>query len=339
MIGFPILLVISDLATRLDDYLNRDIPWCDLALSYVYWLPDNAFMVVPAAVLFATVFTVGSLTRHAELTAAKASGISFLRMTAPIFVAAVLATGLDIALGIAAPRGNQRRAELIREDRVSNGVSRHNFVFASGFGRVYKAFDLRADSGSIHELQIERKGFGPSYPTYVLAAHDAHFDARTARWRLGGGQLHIVRDTGQSTTVTFAAARDNRFRERPLEMLTRQRDPHELSFDELTRIIAATERSGGDANLLRVERMLKFAIPATCVIIAMFGAPLATSSQRGGSAWGVAVSLATTMMFLLMIQLTRAIGAQGAVPPDFAAWIPAALFGVGGIVLLARVRS
>jgi lipopolysaccharide export system permease protein len=339
MLGFPILLVISDLASRLEEYLNRKIPWRDLALSYVYWLPDSAFMVVPAAVLFATVFTIGSLTRHAELTAAKASGISFLRMIAPVFVGALLATGLDIGLGMAAPRGNQRRAELILDDRVSDGTSRHNFVFAGEYGRVYKAFDLSADSGRIQALQIERKGLGRNYPTYVMAATAAAYNARTGGWRIGSGQMHIVSDTGEMTTINFAEARDNHFRERPLEMLTRQRDPHELSFDELTRIIVATERSGGDANLLRVERMLKYAIPATCIIIAMFGAPLATSSQRGGSAYGVALSLATTMVFLLMIQLTRAIGAKGVVPPDFAAWIPAALFGLVGVVLLARVQS
>ena len=339
MLGFPILLIISDLASRLEEYLNREIPWRDLALSYVYWLPDSAFMVVPAAVLFATVFTVGSLTRHAELTAAKASGISFARMSAPIFVAALLATALDIGLGMAAPRGNQRRAELLREDRVSNGTSRQNFVFAGGFGRVYKAFELRADSGRIREIQIERKGLGPTYPTYVMAADTAVYSSRSGGWRLGSGQMHIVRDTGDVTTINFAAARDNHFSERPLEMLTRQRDPHELSYAQLTRIITATERSGGDANLLRVERMLKFAIPATCVIIAMFGAPLATSSQRGGSAYGVAASLATTMVFLLMIQLTRAIGSKGVVPPDLAAWIPAAVFGVVGVVLMLRVQS
>lgn len=339
MLGFPVLLIISDLATRLDEYLNRDIPWRDLALSYVYWLPDSAFMVVPAAVLFATVFSISALTRHAELTAAKASGISFLRMVAPIFVAAFLATGLDIGLGMAAPHGNQRRAQLIREDLVTSGTSRRNFVFASGFGRVYKALELRVDSGRIREIQIERKGLGLAYPTYVMAADAAIYNTRTGGWRLGSGQMHIVRDTGEMTTVNFGSARDNHFRERPLEMLTRQRDPHELSFDELTRIIIATERSGGDANLLRVERMLKYAIPATCVIIAMFGAPLATSSHRGGSAYGVAASLATTMVFLLMIQLTRAIGSKGVVPPDLAAWIPAALFGVAGLVLLARVQT
>jgi len=56
--------------------------------------------------------------------------------------------------------------------------------------------------------------------------------------------------------------------------------PQEMGYEELGRFIAAVERSGGDANKLRVERMLKIAIPVTCVIIMLFGAPLATSTQR-----------------------------------------------------------
>jgi lipopolysaccharide export system permease protein len=122
-------------------------------------------------------------------------------------------------------------------------------------------------------------------------------------------------------------------------MMAKPRDPQDMRYDELTRFINALERSGGDANVLRVERALKIAIPATCIIIALFGAPLATSTQRGGSAYGIAVSLATTMIFLLMIQLTRAIGGKGVIPPDLAAWIPGAAFGLIGLVLLVRVRT
>lgn len=338
-IGFPILVIISDLASRLDDYLSRNISAHDLALSYVYWLPDSTFMALPAAVLFATVFSIGALTRNAELTAAKASGISFYRMIAPIILASVIALGIDLELGAAAPIGNRRRAELIKEDKVHSGTGRFNFVFAGEYGRVYKAYELRSDSGVVRSLQIERKGVGPAYPTYILSADSASFDATTGRWAIGRGMMQIVTDTTDAPTVSFSAASDRHFTERPIEMLARQRDPHDQTYDELTRVIQATERSGGDANLLRVERALKIAIPATCVIIALFGAPLATSSQRGGSAFGVAVALATTMIFLLMIQLTRAIGSKGVVHPDFAAWIPAAIFGVIGLGLLARVRT
>ena len=339
VVSFPILLVVSDLTTRLQDYLNRHISVRDLALSYLYWMPDSLFMVLPAAVLVATVFTIASLTRHSELTTAKASGTSFYRMVAPIFLGALLAVGLDFALGVAAPRGNQRRAELIKEDLAQPGTSRYEFVFAGDYGRVYKAAELRADSGVIRGLQMERKGVGRAYPTFLLSAERARYDRRHGDWSMAGGELQVVFDTGVGFAVSFAEARDKRFTERPIELMAKQRQPHDLGYGELTRIITTTERSGGDANLLRVERALKIAIPATCIIIALFGAPLATSTQRGGSAFGIAISLATTMIFLVMIQLTRAIGAKAVVSPDFAAWIPGILFGIVGLVLLARVKT
>jgi lipopolysaccharide export system permease protein len=112
-----------------------------------------------------------------------------------------------------------------------------------------------------------------------------------------------------------------------------------MNFADLTRFIQALERSGADVNLLKVERMLKLAIPVTCLIIALFGAPLATSSQRGGAAYGIAISLATTILFLVLIQLTKAIGGKGLMPPDLAAWVPNVACGLFALVLLARVRT
>jgi lipopolysaccharide export system permease protein len=112
-----------------------------------------------------------------------------------------------------------------------------------------------------------------------------------------------------------------------------------MRFAELTRFIRALERSGGDANVLRVERALKIAIPITCLVIALFGAPLATSTQRGGTAYGIGVSLATTIIFLLMIQLTKAVGGKALISPDVAAWLPNTMFAVMGLVLLVRVRT
>ncbi|HYU52129.1 MAG TPA: LptF/LptG family permease, partial [Gemmatimonadaceae bacterium] len=83
-LGFPILVNIIDLTDNLDSYLARRLSIGRIALSYLYWLPDSMFMVLPAAVLFATVFAIGALTRHSEITAAKASGVSFYRFIAPI---------------------------------------------------------------------------------------------------------------------------------------------------------------------------------------------------------------------------------------------------------------
>ncbi|HEY4217098.1 MAG TPA: LptF/LptG family permease [Gemmatimonadaceae bacterium] len=343
-LGFPVLLIITDLTEHLGSYLDHQIPMRDVALSYVYWLPDSMFMVLPAAVLFATVFSIGALTRHAEVIAAKASGISFYRLILPIFVGAILACGIDVVIGELSPYTNLRRSQLLREDKALLGTNRFNFVFAGSYGRVYKAFMLSADSGRMHQVQIERKGNGRSYPTYLLSADSAIYSANGAKngqspWTLEHGELSIVSDTGAPITISFATAHDPHFTERPREMMSKPPDPHNMRYQELTRFIQAMERSGVDASPSRVERALKLAVPFTCIIIALFGAPLATSNQRGGSAYGIAVSLATTMIFLLMIQLTKAVGSKGVIPPDLAAWVPGMLFGLLGFLLLTRVRT
>jgi len=339
-LGFPLLLVVIDLTDNLNKYLSRHLPRQNIIMSYVYWLPDSMFMVLPAAVLFATVFSIGGFTRHSEITAAKASGISFYRLIAPILIGAILACGLDLALGEVVPITNQRRADLLEEKSIATQqTTRYNFAFAGEYGRVYKIGQLNTNAGSMEQAQIERKGHGAEYPSYVLTARSARYDVKRG-WTLGGGYLEVVPDTTPTSfSVAFDSLRDRRLTERPVEMMAKPRSPEEMRYEELTRFIRAQERSGSDANLLRVERALKIAIPATCLIIALFGAPLATSTQRGGTAYGIGVSLATTVIFLMLIQLTKAIGGKGLIPPDIAAWVPGMIFGVIGLVLMARVRT
>ena len=58
-----------------------------------------------------------------------------------------------------------------------------------------------------------------------------------------------------------------------------------------------------------------------------------------GAGDGVAISLGTTVIFLMLIQLTKAVGAKGLIPPEVAAWMPNAVFALIGMVMLARVRT
>ena len=112
-----------------------------------------------------------------------------------------------------------------------------------------------------------------------------------------------------------------------------------MGFRERHRSVRSRWRSGADANEIKVVLSRRIAIPVACVIIVFFGAPLATSTQRGGTAFGIGISLATTIIYLMLIQLTKAIGEGGAIPPYLAAWIPNMIFGAIGLVLLSRVRT
>ncbi len=337
--GFPVLLIVIDLTDHLDGYLGRNLPKVDIALSYLYWIPDSMFNVMPAAVLFATVFSIGAFTRHSEITAAKASGISFYRLMAPVLVGAVGAMLLALLVGDVAPLANARRFELLQESKFRAGRNeRSNFAFAAEEGRVYKVSLLNALEGRLDGLEVERKGTGPEYPTYVLTAQTG--DYREGRgWMLRAARIHLI--TGPGADIAFAAdsALDRDLRERPADLLATPRSPEEMRYAELGRFIRSLDRSGGDASDLRVARELKLAIPVTCIIIALFGAPLATSTQRGGAAYGIGISLATTILFLVLIQMTRSVGGKAFGSPEFAAWIPNILFASAGLLLFRRVRT
>jgi lipopolysaccharide export system permease protein len=338
-IGFPLLVIVIDLTDNLDKYLNRNLARGQIALAYLYWIPDSMFMALPAAVLFATVFTIGGLTRHSEVTAAKASGLSFHRMVLPIFMSAVVAAAAALALGELVPITNRRRADLLEEKRFTADNNRYNFAYSADNGRVYKVASLDRERAAIQDLEIERKGLGPTYPTLLFLARAATWDSTHTRWTLRRGQVHVIPDSVSNVVISYDSLRDNRLHEHPEDLLAKPHSPQEMRYGELDRYIRSMERSGADVNELRVELALKLAIPVTCIIIAIFGAPLATSTQRGGAAYGIGISLATTVIFLMLIQITKAIGGGGILPPLAAAWLPNAIFGVAGVILLLRTRT
>ena len=338
-LGFPVLVIIIDVVDHLEKYLNRHLTWKQIALSYVYWIPDSMYLVLPVAVLFATVFSIGGFTRHSEITAAKASGMSFHRVVAPIFGAAAGVMLLALGLGELVPVTNGKREELLEEHKYRPGQNRFNFAYSAREGRIYKVGNLVIERHTIDVLEIERKGGSEDYPTVLIAAQVAQWDSVTGKWMLKFGTLHIVPDSAHDMAISFDSAQDRRFTEAPVDLTALPRSPDEMRFGELKRYIYALERSGENVNEMKVELSLKIAIPVTCLIIALFGAPLATSTQRGGTALGFGISLATTLIFLMMIQVTKAVGQGGIVPPYLAAWLPSLLFGVVGTVLLVRVRT
>jgi len=320
-LGFPFLVMVIDLTDKLDTYLGRGISKGRVAYSYLFFLPETISLVLPVAVLFAVVFTVGALGRHSELTAAKASGISFHRLGA-----------------------SARRAELLGEKTARPTGSRFSpFVYRADSGWVYsiRSLELRTSGAEMRDPIMEREGTGEDYPTILVAAQRATYDtARTTRgWTLVKGAVRYLVGPSRETTFNFDSLRITTLRETPTALLAEPKAPDEMRYAELGRYVDALSRSGSDTKKLRVERALKLAVPFACIIIALFGAPLAISTPRTGMAWGVAVCLATTFVDLLMFQLSKAVGASGALPPAFAAWMPNLLFGAAGVWLLRKAPT
>ncbi|HEV8455373.1 MAG TPA: LptF/LptG family permease [Gemmatimonadales bacterium] len=338
-LGFPLVSIVINLVDNLNKLLDRGLSMKEIAISYIYSIPENAFLVMPAAVLFATVFTVGTMGRHSELTAAKAGGQSFHRLMRPVFLAACAASALAFLVGELAPGATARQLEIQKAKQARPTRTRFNFVYRGDAGWVYTIRSLDVSNRQLKQLMFERQGTGLSYPGLVLTADSASYDNKLKAWRLRSGASRVIAGPGRQATFTFRTMRLNALRQSPADLLAEPKAPDEMRYAELGRYIDALKRSGNDANKLMVDQALKLALPATCLIIALFGAPLAVTSPRAGAAVGIAISLGTTVVFLLVTQITKAVGAGGVINPIVAAWFPNVVFLFAGLVLLAKVRT
>lgn len=338
-LGFPLVAIILELTDKLDDYLGRGLKPGAIALGYVYSLPEKLFLILPAAVLFATVFSVGAMNRHFELTAGKASGQSFHRLVVPALLAAVAAAIVGLGLGELAPLLKRRQAELLGEREMRSVTSRYNFVYRADQGWVYAIRNLDAPQRRIGDPVLERDGSGPAYPTLVVQSSRGGYSDTTKRWTLRDGRFRIVPDSNAALTFGFDSMRLKSLVETPAALLAEPKDPDEMRYTELARYVEWLERSGGDARKLRVDLALKLAIPFTCIVIAVFGAPLAVTAPRASGAFGIGVSLGTTLVFLTLVQLSKAVGAGGLLPSTLAAWTPNIVFGALAIWLAKRAPT
>ena len=179
---------------------------------------------------------------------------------------------------------------------------------------------------------------GTSRPTTHLTAEGAEYHPDLG-WTFTEGFFRIFLEGGEEMTSQFQWLRTRGFEERPEDLLEEPRAPEEMTRAEMGRLADIIERSGGTPNKLRVDREEKIAIPVATLIIIIFGAPLATSTKRGGTAFGIGMALLSTIVYMLLFRISGAVGETGALDPFTAAWLPNLVFLGGGLIFLSRVRT
>ena len=332
----PPLFVLGDVTENLDRYLDRGITGLDVARAYLFQLPLFMQWSFPIAALVATVFTVHSMTAHKEIVAAKAGGISFHRVIRPILVVGLILTVVALGLGEVVPRAN-RVASQILQNETPGRTWRSDFVYRSESGLTWQVSRLTAMDGRMTGVVVERAPDADGAAIHVLA--ESAYWRDTIGWTLQEGYLRRLGPGGEEHTLEFDQLVMSDLVERPDELLEAPREADEMTYREIEHQASIIQRSGGDANRLLVKREEKIAIPVATLVIILFGAPLATSSKRGGTAFGIGISLGIVILYMMLFKVSGALGEAGAIPPLAAAWSPNVLFFVGAIFLLGRVRT
>lgn len=335
-LAVPPLFMLGDFTERLDQYLDRGLTRAEIAQSYLYKIPEYLQYAFPIAALVATIFTIHSMTRHHEIVAAKAGGISFHRLIAPLVVVGVVLTGAALGLSEVVPRGNRIAAQIQRAEGPSR-TWRSDFVYRSEDGLSWQVARLTASDGRMTDVVLERPPSASSPGLHVTA--EAATWTEGEGWLLAEGRMRTLAGDSTEHAMEFERMAMPAMRERPEDLLEVPRAPEEMTYAEIARLAAIVERTGGNATEWLVRRGQLLSVPVATLIIILFGAPLATSSKRGGTAFGIGISLVTVIVFTMMLKFAGALGEAGAISPWSAAWIPNILFAGAALLLLARVRT
>jgi lipopolysaccharide export system permease protein len=337
--GIPAVAVLIRLSETFADLSEAEVPTRDILLGAALLYPSQLAMLFPAGVLFATVFTLNGMGRHSELTAAKAGGVSFYRLIAPMMLLAAIGMPVNYYIQELAAVSTAQQRILHRERSDPRELTRNNFGFESEWGSTWAVGELNRNRDYLGQVLIESAP-DSSGRRWAVTADSARWNATTQRWTLYRGAAHLVGDsTGQVNSLSFATLTAPSIDQPPDALVNARNKAEEMRTAELARYLDRLERTGVRPGALGVDLKLKYAIPVACLVVALFGAPLAITSARAGAALGLAHAMGTTLVYLTGIQIMKAIGGKDLISHDLAAWSMNGVFLVLAVVLLVRVKT
>lgn len=131
------------LFTYIDEFIGKDIHPIILAKLFFYFALNTVSKALPLSILLSCIMTMGSMTEHFEVAAMKSVGISFFRITKPLFW---FATSMNIFMlcfsNVILPNSNLKLQTLL----ISIRSSKPNLLFKEGvFNNSLRGYSIRIE--------------------------------------------------------------------------------------------------------------------------------------------------------------------------------------------------
>jgi lipopolysaccharide export LptBFGC system permease protein LptF len=338
------LALIFDLTAHLS-YFER---WEDgtdpgawtVARFYLLNTPFVFLQVAPYVTLTAGLFTLSRLTKHNEVIASLASGISAHRTLLPVLGGALLVGGGMFALREYATEALGSEREALRDYLDKQRVE-----------PVYENVWVRDQAGNyarMSEFRPHAAEFGTAEIRGLLAMMRAggawtRITADRALWQEQGARKGWLLVHGEREIVDLKQSRqavqwleDITIPPEDIAVWIKSREhPLELSFGEVNALL---ERDPDSASL---QTLLQYHLtfPLANLVLLLVALPFMLGRERGRAVEGIMLGLICCVFYFCTEFIARQLGVEGVLSPLFASWLPILLFGSLGIALFDSMRT
>ncbi len=350
---FVTLLEMVDLFSNLWRYLENDAAVAEILRGAWLYLPKCISYALPAALLFAVSFTMGTIYSRNELISILGAGISFLRLITPL-----LLLGIFFSLGYF----------MFHEHVVISSYEQKNSLTRELLGRRVSQSSSNVTAIGPNDRSIYHAGFfndANDTLSDVIILHRSRegdflrrIDARSAVYEASGGggwllqdvtvyeleeqqkgedEENLTKDMGVSHHSTYTdpgfVVSPNSFRREVMQV-------EEMSRQAARDWIASLRKTGQPRyRAALTEYYQRFAFAMTPFIVMLISSAIGSSFSKNILLMSLLTSLLVSVIYYVNNMLLVLLAKQGILAPALGAWGAVLLFFAAGILLLRTART
>jgi lipopolysaccharide export system permease protein len=339
-VSFIALYLIVDFFEKIRMFLSNQASITHMAAYFLFSIPMIVSLILPAAILLATLMTYSSLSKFSEIIAMKANGISLYRISLPVLIfAAIVAVALFFFSELITPSSISKAEHIVIakvQKQKTFGAFKQNELWYHGDDAIYnfKIFDVTQDT---------LRGIVINYinPDFTL---QKRIDAEKAEWKNGQWVFHNLLITHFDSTNTpvleWFEEKIIPLPEKPNDFKIMQKDAEKMGYFDLRKYVNKIQAEGYDATRYLVDLHGKLAFPFVTVILVLIGISFSTRSERqGGVMQSVGIGIIIGFSYWIVHAFSMSLGRSGILPAILSAWIANILFFAAGATLFFRTRT
>ena len=320
------IIVVFDISEKIDDFLKSNLSVPQLVLQYYSgFIVYIGNMFFPLFMLITIVMVTLKLNQRSEITAILSSGISFLRLLRPFFIAVGIIVGFSFFVNfVLLPKANQKRLafENIHTNYASILAGVH-FEVVPGTIVSYKSYNFK-EMKFVTELWIDnykKNDKGVWKLTSTLNANYAYGDSIsndfqlknvTERFFLPSGDS-VVESRNIDTTLSFGLK----------DLGQRNEVISTMYFGELLEY-RKKEKLKGSAIVpyVEIEIYSRTSNPLSLFILALLGVCISISPARGKVGMTILLGIGSVALYFVFNRFSTVYATNAGLNTFLAVWIP-----------------
>lgn len=341
---FTFVLFTKDLGQILELLVRNSAPAVSVFKILAYIIPLTFTISIPAGVLVGILIGLSRLAADSEITAMRASGIgvwTFLRVVSIFVVVAwIAALANDVYVAPASQAAMARLQDRLKSSQASFEVRPR--VFYEGFPQLvlYVQDVKEASHVAIWKGVFIADTSSPAAPRITLAEQGILISEgpNTLHLHLSSGSTHETDpkdpnhyqiSTFDETDLPITLPQNESSKDEPAPIA-------QLSTKELWQRSADQHNPLARWDLIEFHR--RFALPTSCLVLALVGIPLGLSAKKGGKSTGFVLTILLVFAYYSASLVGISLARQGKLSPLPGVWLGNVVFFLAGAFLLWRAE-